>query len=167
MTITLIQRNQEVPVKRLTGYLSGTYTVETFTNALLTTTNAEANGFQVPGNYTAGVLGAAQTLKQNVVIAGDGTIVIYPGFQPKHVMVRSVTSGISKEWYEGMNVTDSLLTIAAGTRTLVTSSGLLISSPTPTGSAPVTVEVQPSVTIDCSVDTLIASSDTVVWEIEG
>ncbi len=157
MAITLLAKRDEIPKHKMTGYLSGTYTIETVTNALLTTTNAEANGFSVAGT----------TYQQKVVLAGDGTIVIYPGFVPKKVRVISATSRIMKEWYEGMNVTDSLLTVAAGTRTLVTTSGLLISSPSVGGSAPVTTEPAPSVTIDASVDTLIADNDTVVWEIEG
>lgn len=162
MAIILQSKRQDVPQKRISGYMSGTYTVETVTNALLTSTNAEANGFSI---YDS--LGAATVLNRTVTLAGDGTVVIRPGFVPKYVRVTSITSRIQKEWFEGMNVTDSLLTVAAGTRSLVTTSGLLISSSAAGGTAPVTTEPVPLVTIDASVDTLIADSDTWIWVIEG
>lgn len=157
MTITLIAKRDEVPKHKMTGYMSGTYTIETVTNSLLTTTNAEANGFTVGG----------LTLQQKVVLNGDGTITIYPGFVPKYVRVASITSRIQKEWFEGMNSVDSLLTIANGTRTLVTTSGVVVTSGAATGTAPVTYEPAPSITIDASVDTLIADNDTWVWEVTG
>lgn len=162
MAITLLSKRQDVPSRRIRGYMSGTYTIETVTNALLTATNAEANGFSI---YDS--LGAATVLQRTVTLAGDGTVVIRPGFVPKYVKVASITSRIQKEWYEGMNITDSLLTVAAGTRTLVTTSGLLISTSAAGGTAPVTLEPVPLVTIDASVDTLIADNDTWIWIIEG
>lgn len=161
MVIVLQSKRQDVPQKRISGFMSGTYTVETVTNALLTSTNAEANGFSVSS------AGVTTTLNRTVTLAGDGTIAIQPGFVPKYVKVMSATSRIQKEWYEGMNVTDSILTVAAGTRSLVTTSGLLISSAAAGGSAPVTTEPVPLVTIDASVDTLIADNDTWIWVIEG
>lgn len=156
MAITCIAKRQDTPTHRVTGYLSGTYTIETVTNALLTVTNAEANGASAGGSQVG----------RTVTLDGSGNIVILPGFVPKYVKVMSATSRIQKEWFEGMNVTDSILTLANGTRSLVTTSGLLISTAT-SGTAPVTYEAAPSVTIDASVDTLIADSDTVVWVIEG
>lgn len=161
MAITLLSKRQDVPQKRISGYMSGTYTIETVTNALLTVTNAEANGFSVSS------AGVTTTLNRTVTLDGSGNITISPGFVPKYVKVASITSRIQKEWYEGMNITDSLLTVANGTRTLVTTSGLLISTSAAGGTAPVTLEPVPLITIDASVDTLIADSDTWIWVIEG
>lgn len=161
MAITFNLKRLDVPQKRISGFMSGTYTIETVTNALLTSVNAEANGFSVSSG------GVTTTINRTVTLDGSGNITISPGFVPKYVKVMSATSRIQKEWYEGMNVTDSILTVAAGTRSLVTTSGLLISSGAAGGTAPVTTEPVPLITIDASVDTLIADSDTWIFVVEG
>mgnify|MGYP003395165928 CR=1 FL=1 len=148
MAINLFLKGPDIPLKRVTGYMSG-----------------EANGFQIPGSYSQGVLGAAQTLKQNVVVAA-GVMTITLDFAPKYVKVQNVTSRISKEWYEGMNLTDSLLTVAAGTKTLVTTSGVLIAGAV-TGVAPVQYNPANTVTITFGTDSLVVDNDTFVWEIKG
>ncbi len=156
MTITLIQRADDTPRHKLNGYLSGTYTAASVTNALLTTTNAEASGFSAGGS----------TINAHAVI-GSGVLTIKPGFVPKRVKVTNVTQRLVKEWFEGMNVTDSLLTIANGTKTLVTTSGVLVSSAAAGGTVPVTTEPVPQVAVTFATDNLVTDNDTIVWEIEG
>lgn len=164
MAITLIKRNVDIPARRESGYMSGTYTAATVTNSLLTVTNADANGFATYSS--AGVL---TQQRQNVVLAA-GVATITLGFAPKRVFVQNVTQRISKEWLEGMNLTDSLLTVAAGTKTLVTTSGVLVSSPAPSatpGTQPVTLEPVPLVVITFATDSLVTDNDTWAWIIEG
>ncbi len=99
MAITLIKRNNELPVRRQSGYLTGTYTAATVTNALMTTTNAEATA--------------------QAVIA-SGVITITPGFMPKHVLFQNVTARTSVDWYEGMLFGDTLTTDVNGVKALST-----------------------------------------------
>ena len=160
MTITMTQTNLQVPPKKIRGTLSGTYTAASVTNALLTTVNAEVNGPPVTNSS-----GTVTYPKQSVVLAA-GVLTINLGFAPRHVIVQNVTQRISKEWYDGMNLTDSLLVVAAGTATLVTTSGVLIVNGT-SGTAPVTYEPASSVTITFATDSLVTDNDTIVWEIEG
>lgn len=161
MAITLIKRNMEPAYRRESGYMSGTYTAASVTNSLLTTTNADANGF---ASYSAA--GVLTQQRQNVVIA-SGVATITLGFVPKYVKVENFTSRIKKEWFEGMNVTDAILTVAAGTRTLVTDSGILQSTQAVGGTAPVTTEPAPTLTITFATGTMVADSDTWGWVVEG
>ena len=162
MTITAILRNPDVPERSLNFYMSGTYTAASVTNSLLTTTNADLNGFTVQSG------GVTTTLRQNVVIA-SGVATFTIGFTPRKVVVENVTQRIKKEWYEGMNATDNLWTVAAGTKTLVTDSGVLVTLPTTTGSAPVTYEPGPiTVTVTFATGTaIVTDNDTWVMEIYG
>lgn len=156
MAITIIQRTNEVPVHKCTGYISGTYTAATVTNSLATSTNAEASGFSAGGS----------TINAHATFA-SGVLTIKPGFVPKKVVVENVSQRLKKEWHEGMNITDSILTIANGTRTLVTTSGVLVSSAAAGGTAPVTLEPVPLVTVTFATDSLVTDNDTVRWEVEG
>lgn len=161
MAITHILRLCDVPERSVNGYMSGTYTAATVTNALLTTTNADANGFSVASG------GVTTTLRQNVVLAA-GVCTITLGFVPRRVLVTNVTQRITKEWIEGMNVTDNLLTVAAGTKTLVTDSGVLLSSQAAGGTAPVTTEPASTVTITFATGTaIVTDNDTWTYEIYG
>lgn len=144
MTITLNYRTDSLINRLSNGVLKGTYTAATVTNALMTTTNSDAAG--------------------HAVIAA-GVLTLTPGFIPKYIRACSVTSRIQREWFEGMNSTDSVLTVAAGTRTLSTS-GWTITTAT-SGTAPVTFEPAVSIAITLATDTLCADNDTFVWEIRG
>ena len=156
MTITAVQRTNEVPVHKITGYMSGTYTAASVTNALLTTTNAEMSGFSAGGS----------TINAHAVLA-SGVLTITPGFVPKYVRVENVTSKIMKEWRDGMNLVDNILTVANGTRTLVTSGGITVSTAVAGGTAPVTTEPVPKVTVTFTTDSLVVDNDTFIWVIEG
>jgi hypothetical protein len=48
----------------------------------------------------------------------------YPGFKPRYVRVENVTDRIMWEWYEGSAAATCQLTVAAGTRTIITSAGI-------------------------------------------
>lgn len=52
------------------------------------------------------------------------------GFKPRYVRVQNVTSRDSMEWFEGMTNGHGLKTVAAGTRTLVTSNGISVGEKT-------------------------------------
>lgn len=54
-------------------------------------------------------------------------ITITCGFKPRYVAVENVASGDKMEWYEGMTAAHGVKTVAAGTRTIVTSLGITVS----------------------------------------
>lgn len=109
MAATLIKRNTELPIRRQSGYISGTYTAASATNASFTTTNSEAS-------------------TQAVIAAG--VLTITPGFIPKYVKVINVTDRLTQEWFEGMNTGDFLETAANGDKTLETDDVLTVSATT-------------------------------------
>lgn len=57
-----------------------------------------------------------------------GTVAAYDfddlGFTPKYVKVSNVTSRDQLEWFEGMADASAVKTVAAGTRTLITTLGI-------------------------------------------
>ena len=56
-----------------------------------------------------------------------GTVAAYTftcGFKPRYVKVVNETDRTQIEWYEGMADAEGIVTVAAGTRTLVTSEGI-------------------------------------------
>lgn len=60
-----------------------------------------------------------------------GTVAAYAfscGFQPKYVRVVNVTSGDMYEWFEGMAAASASKTVAAGTRSLITTLGITVSA---------------------------------------
>lgn len=52
--------------------------------------------------------------------------VIVCGFKPRVVRWHNLTDRISEEWFEGMAADSALHTVAAGTRTLVTSGEITV-----------------------------------------
>lgn len=60
----------------------------------------------------------------------DGTaaaIVIECGFKPREVRVINTESRDMMEWFEGMDDASAIKTVAAGTRTKITSNGITVS----------------------------------------
>jgi hypothetical protein len=56
-----------------------------------------------------------------------GTVAAYTfvlGFKPRYVKVDNITSRDGLEWFEGMADAHALKTVAAGTRTAITSNGI-------------------------------------------
>lgn len=53
-------------------------------------------------------------------------IAITCGFKPRNVRVVNQTSGDMIEWFEGMTAAHGIKTVAAGTRTAVTSNGITV-----------------------------------------
>lgn len=49
-----------------------------------------------------------------------------PGFRPRYVCVDNVTDRIKWEWYEGSATATNVQTVAAGTRTLITTGGATV-----------------------------------------
>lgn len=47
------------------------------------------------------------------------------GFKPRYVLVMNETDRISEEWFEGMANSEGLIQVAAGTRTLITTNGII------------------------------------------
>lgn len=56
------------------------------------------------------------------------TPTITVGFSPRYIRVENVTDRIGLEWFYGMASDSALKTVAAGTRTLETSSAIVIGS---------------------------------------
>lgn len=54
-------------------------------------------------------------------------ITITTGFKPRVVRVYNVTSGDMMEWFEGMTAAHAVKTVAAGTRSILTSLGITVS----------------------------------------
>lgn len=52
------------------------------------------------------------------------------GFKPRHVLVNNVTDSISFLWQEGMTSGHAQQTVAAGTRSLITTGGVTVSGDT-------------------------------------
>jgi len=48
------------------------------------------------------------------------------GFRPRHIRVENVTDRILFEWYEGMTSGHAVQTVAAGTRTAITTGGVTV-----------------------------------------
>jgi len=68
--------------------------------------------------------GVSNTAITNLV--GDGTALnVNLGFNPRYVSIINVTDQITYEWYMGMAATQTLKTVAAGTRTLDTTSAIV------------------------------------------
>lgn len=85
------------------------------------TTNSQTN--------SAGVTNLA--VGQVVTDAGaaaDTTFTL--GFAPRYICVVNRTDRTTLEWYEGMAANSAIRTVAAGTRTLDTSSGITVSGRT-------------------------------------
>jgi hypothetical protein len=62
-----------------------------------------------------------------------GTVAAYTftvGFTPKYVRIVNLTSGDTMEWFEGMAAASASKTVAAGTRSLITSNGITVSGNT-------------------------------------
>lgn len=145
MAITLIKQNPGPAAMRESGYLSGTYTAATVANADMTTTNAAASS--------------------GAVLAGDGTLVIKPGFRPKYFKIINCTDRVTQEWFEGLAAGNYLETAANGDKTLETDSKIVVGS-ADSGSAPVTIQGNGDITV--TFDSGIATdNDTVVWEVVG
>ena len=58
------------------------------------------------------------------------------GFTPSYVRYVNLTTRVEFEWYSGMAATYTLKTVAAGTRTADTGSGIVVSGRTITVAAP-------------------------------
>lgn len=59
-----------------------------------------------------------------------GTVAAYTftlGFKPRYVKIVNNTSGDMMEWIEGMAAASAQKTVAAGTRTLITTLGITVS----------------------------------------
>lgn len=54
--------------------------------------------------------------------AADTTFTV--GFSPRIVRFINLTDRITLEWYEGMAADSAIMTVAAGTRTLITTEGI-------------------------------------------
>lgn len=66
-----------------------------------------------------------QTIGQVVSDAGAAADTLFvTGYRPRVVRFINLTDRSTIEWFEGMADDSALLTVAAGTRTLVTSSGV-------------------------------------------
>lgn len=63
-----------------------------------------------------------QSVASGTVAAED----VILGFKPRYVKVFSLTERVALEWYEGMTAGHALKTVAAGTRTHITSLGITI-----------------------------------------
>jgi hypothetical protein len=50
------------------------------------------------------------------------------GFKPRYVCVENVTSGDKMEWYEGMTDATAVKTVAAGTRSILSSLGITVTA---------------------------------------
>ena len=50
------------------------------------------------------------------------------GFQPRYVRVSNLSERVQLEWYENMTAAHALKTVAAGTRTAITSLGITVSA---------------------------------------
>jgi hypothetical protein len=92
--------------------------------------------------------GVGRVLDTGTVAARDITL----GFKPRVVRVINVTSRDMMEWYEGMADASAVKTVAAGTRTLITSNGI-----TPTANG---------FTIGLDTD-VVVTSEQISWEAVG
>lgn len=72
-----------------------------------------------------------QCVVGNYITTGTAAaITITIGFQAKYIRVCNETSRDQMEWYEGMADAEGIKTVAAGTRTLVTSNGITVAAKT-------------------------------------
>lgn len=58
--------------------------------------------------------------------ASPVTPILTPGFRPRYVCVDNITDRIKWEWYEGAVSATCVQTVAAGTRTLITTAGVTV-----------------------------------------
>lgn len=78
-------------------------------------------------NRSTGVLNRTiEYFTTNADTAADTTFAF--GFKPRYVRFINLTDRIEDEWFEGMAAGYALHTVAAGTRTLVTTGGITIDS---------------------------------------
>lgn len=57
--------------------------------------------------------------------ASPAVLTVSPGFRPRYFRLENATDRIAFEWMEGMAATNSIKTVAAGTRTLDTTSAIV------------------------------------------
>lgn len=62
--------------------------------------------------------------------ATAAAIVITCGFTPRYVKIVNQTSGDMMEWFEGMTAAHAIKTVAAGTRSALTSLGITVADKT-------------------------------------
>lgn len=58
-------------------------------------------------------------------------LVVSPGFRPRYFRLENTTDRTATEWFENLPATQTIVTVAAGTRTLDTSSLLVPDNGTP------------------------------------
>ena len=68
--------------------------------------------------------------------ASPAAYAVTVGFAPKYVRYLNLTTRVEFEWYDGMTATHCLKSVAAGTRTDDTGSGIVVSGGTITFAAP-------------------------------
>ena len=72
-----------------------------------------------------------QMVVGNYITTGTAAAIpITIGFQAKYVRVVNETSRDMMEWYEGMADAEAIKTVAAGTRTLLTTLGITVAAKT-------------------------------------
>jgi hypothetical protein len=74
---------------------------------------------------TAGIVNTS--VGRYLTDATAAAIPITVGFKPRHVRIVNVTSRDEMEWFEGMAAASAVKTVAAGTRTLITTNGITVS----------------------------------------
>lgn len=67
------------------------------------------------------------TVGRYLSAATAAAITITLGYKPRVVRVYNVTSGDMMEWFEGMTAGHAVKTVAAGTRSIITSNGITVS----------------------------------------
>lgn len=104
--------------------------------------------FATTQSNNAGVSNVAVGRGSGTYTAADFVITL--GFKPRYFVIENVTDRVKCEWYEGMASGDYIKTVAAGTRTLETSDGVIVNT-------------DGTVSIDVSVDGIQTDNDQIAW----
>ena len=111
-----------------------------------------------------GVITQIATGKFTDTAGSPALMTITPGFNPRYIRVLNFTTRVEHEWRDGMGATESLKTLAAGTRSLDTNSAILI-VPATAIKANSDDPTQPTVAVSFTFFAAgIAQNDVLYWE---
>jgi hypothetical protein len=89
-----------------------------------------SSGYVGPGNLVGNPLvSTGGTTRVSGYFTGAGNVTNIPlGTLPTYVGIFDITNNISWEWFRGMPATDVFKTVAAGTRTVDTTSAIVVTT---------------------------------------
>lgn len=133
--------------------------------------NRDTGPVQRTTGYVTLITAATDTYSANAISLAAGVLTLSLGYVPTHVMITNATTRIMTEWFAPLVPTTSIDTAAAGTRTLNTSSKMVVTGRTGTGGSSTqsggTADTAASGTVVLTLSGFATDADTITWVAEG